>query len=216
MEISLANALKKFHRNGQPIQHSKMLLKGYVAERRLSVYAKSGFVGIHSPISIESDADPNERDSWKSKKREISGIDSLMSLDVNIEWDLNIIQIDVTDTSRMNDLPKDWRGSYIVFKFEGVSLDLGEVEECAMVLGPSVDATAGGEKRLGRPPAYDWEGALISLIARANRPDGLLDQSQSDLEKLIRDYLDPGDTGSPGETAIKDRARKVMDSIGRK
>ncbi|WAC27853.1 hypothetical protein [Ancylobacter sp. SL191] len=219
MKIPLEEAVRMFNRNSQPIEHSRRLLKSYISSRELRVYANSGYVGIHSPKSIDDGLPPtiNERDSWSFDDREINGIELLISLDPKIEWKKSRIEIDIVDTREIISIQRGWRGEYISFVFEGVCLDEEEVEACAMFSTATTDMAPKGGKRVGRPREYDWEGALISLIVRANHPDGLPDRGQAGIEKLIRDHLDPDATGSPAESTIRTRASRVMTALkGRK
>lgn len=159
----------------------------------------------------------NERYSWIFECKEINGIEVLISLDPKIEWKKSRIEIGIVDTREIISIQKGWRGEYISFLFEEVCLDEEGVEACAMFSTANADIVPKGGKRVGRPCEYDWEGALISLIARANHPDGLPDCSQAGIEKLIRDHLDPDATGSPAESTIRTRASKVMTALkGRK
>ena len=115
----------------------------------------------------------------------------------------------------MNNIQKNWRGEYVSFRFEEVELDNEEIENCAMIASYGVDFISGNEKKIGRPPAYNWDGVLFYLIGVANNPDGL-PETQAGIEKLIRDFLDPNATGSPSETTIRGVAHKVMKAVGRK
>ena len=139
----------------------------------------------------------------------------MISLDPKIEWDQNLVEIEIADTRSMNNIHKNWRGEYVSFRFDGVELAKEEIENCAMIAAPSVDFSSGNGKKVGRPPTYDWECALLHLIGVANEPDGLPD-TQAGIEKLIRDFLDPNATGSPSETTIRGVAHKVMKAVGRK
>lgn len=66
----------------------------------------------------------------------------------------------------------------------------------------------------GRPPKYDWEGALAHVAAVANTPDGLKTGpgAQATIERLIADYfMQASDDGStPCVSEIRKRASRVM------
>lgn len=71
----------------------------------------------------------------------------------------------------------------------------------------------------GHPGKWNWEGALIYLIALANQPDGLPEGrgAQTRIVELIADWFaatsNDGDTPAPSE--IKKRARSIMEELSR-
>jgi hypothetical protein len=69
----------------------------------------------------------------------------------------------------------------------------------------------------GRPPKYDWEGALAYVTAVANTPDGLETGpgAQAAIERLIADYFTraSNDGNAPCESEIRKRASRVMKAI---
>lgn len=69
----------------------------------------------------------------------------------------------------------------------------------------------------GRPPRWDWEGALAHIVSLAQHPDGLPTGSgaQARVEEMIAEWFmeEAGDT--PSESQIRQRASKVMRMIGR-
>jgi len=82
---------------------------------------------------------------------------------------------------------------------------------------PDKSAAATTGRSRGRPPRYDWEGALAHVVAIANTPDGLETGlgAQAEIERLIADYFaqagDDGDT--PCESEIRKRASRVIKAI---
>jgi hypothetical protein len=69
----------------------------------------------------------------------------------------------------------------------------------------------------GRPPKYDWEGALAHVVAVANTPDGLETGpgAQAAIERLIADHFAraSNDGSAPCESQIRKRASRVMKAI---
>lgn len=69
----------------------------------------------------------------------------------------------------------------------------------------------------GRPPKYDWEGALAHVTAVANTPDGLETGpgAQAAIERLITDYFarTSNNGTAPCESEIRKRASLVMKAI---
>lgn len=69
----------------------------------------------------------------------------------------------------------------------------------------------------GRPPRWDWEGALAHIVSLAQHPDGLPTGpgAQARVEEMIAEWFmeEAGDT--PAESQIRQRASKVMRTIAR-
>lgn len=69
----------------------------------------------------------------------------------------------------------------------------------------------------GRPPKYDWEGALAYVTAVANTPDGLETGpgAQAAIERLMADHFTrtSNDGSGPCESEIRKRASRVMKAI---
>jgi hypothetical protein len=69
----------------------------------------------------------------------------------------------------------------------------------------------------GRPPKWDWEGAMAHVAAVANTPDGLETGpgAQAAIERLIADHFTRAsdDASTPCESEIRKRAKRIMDEI---
>lgn len=76
-------------------------------------------------------------------------------------------------------------------------------------------SSSGSKNKGGRPQKWDWEGALIHLVAVANTPDGLPtgQKAQAEIEKIISDWFDPKAENTPVESEIRKRASAVMQAI---
>jgi hypothetical protein len=70
---------------------------------------------------------------------------------------------------------------------------------------------------VGRPPKWDWEGALASVIAQANHPDGLPTGSgaQARIEEMMANWFMRTTGDAPAESQIRQRAAKIMRTIKR-
>ncbi|WP_202620463.1 hypothetical protein [Methylocystis heyeri] len=76
----------------------------------------------------------------------------------------------------------------------------------------------GSKNTGGRPRKWDWEGALIHLIAEANKPDGLFtDQGikQAQIEKIMRDWFILKKRDAPADSEIRNRASEIMKVISK-
>lgn len=67
----------------------------------------------------------------------------------------------------------------------------------------------------GRPQKWDWESALIHVIAEANTLDGLpIDRgAQAQIEKMISEWFMRKTGNSPADSEIRKRASAVMKAI---
>ncbi len=73
------------------------------------------------------------------------------------------------------------------------------------------------EKRPGgRPPEYDWEGALAHLIALANRPDGLHPTNEpnaSYLAELMASWFEQTAGKEPASSELRKRGSVILRAI---
>lgn len=69
----------------------------------------------------------------------------------------------------------------------------------------------------GRPPRWDWEGALAHIVSLAQHPDGLPTGpgAQARVEEMIAEWFVSEAGDSPSESQIRQRASKVMRTINR-
>lgn len=69
----------------------------------------------------------------------------------------------------------------------------------------------------GRPPRWDWEGALAHIVSLAQHPDGLPTGpgAQARVEEMIAEWFINEAGESPSESQIRQRASKVMRTINR-
>lgn len=67
----------------------------------------------------------------------------------------------------------------------------------------------------GRPPKYDWEGALIHIAALANHPDGLPSGSgaQAEIARRIADWFESTGGDCPADSEIRRRAARIMQAL---
>ena len=67
----------------------------------------------------------------------------------------------------------------------------------------------------GRPPRWDWEGALAHIVSLAQHPDGLPTGSgaQARVEEMIAEWFTEEAGDAPSESQIRQRASKVMRMI---
>jgi hypothetical protein len=74
---------------------------------------------------------------------------------------------------------------------------------------------SGSKNEGGRPQKWDWESALIHVIAEANTVDGLPTDrgAQAQIEKIISEWFMRTTGNSPAVSEIRKRANVVMKAI---
>lgn len=121
-------------------------------------------------------------------------------------------------------LDPEYEHSLIEFELEGMAFELEQIELLApnasgpapngMIISRSDDERS-RRPRIGRPPKWDWEGAIAHVAAVANRPDGLPEGvgAQAKLEQIIMDWFVEltGDAPTPSE--VRRRASKIMGQL---
>jgi len=143
--------------------------------------------------------------------------DALMGLDPEFDWDGNVITIAVTDTSQMESVPRVWRHKNATFRFEGVSLNKEDVENCAMTAVSTGQPNVPVKSNIGRPTQHDWNGALIELIKIAGGSGWIGGKSKAEIARIIEDYFARTKPGTDvAETSIKALASKIKAEAGRK
>lgn len=102
-----------------------------------------------------------------------------------------------------------------------------EAKAFEVVVAPSTDlsqsrlevdtSTSVREERRGAPRKWDWEGALIQVVATANSPDGLPEGhgAQAEIGRILRDWFQLNQGGEPAQSEIGKRAAKIMAAIGK-
>ena len=105
-------------------------------------------------------------------------------------------------------------------EFRGLSFEFGQIE----MLLPSVElrqtigfSAAQPERRkpVGRPPKWDWEGALAHVVSLAQHPDGLPTGpgAQARIEAQISDWFVSQVQEAPSPSQVRQRAAKIMQMI---
>ena len=68
------------------------------------------------------------------------------------------------------------------------------------------------QTQIGRPARWDWEGAMVAVIAEAQRPDGLPTGhgAQARIEEMIAAWFTRQTGDSPAPSQVRLRAAKIM------
>lgn len=99
----------------------------------------------------------------------------------------------------------------------GLTLELDRIE----LLHPMGDFVATSDtpmrtpNRIGRPPRWDWDGAMAAIVAAAQHPDGLPigPGAQAMLERRIADWFTAQTGDAPAPSQIRQRASRVMATL---
>lgn len=102
----------------------------------------------------------------------------------------------------------------------GLSFEFSKIEMLlpSMKLGQTMGFTAAQHDRrkpVGRPQKWDWEGAMASVIAQAQHPDGLPTGpgAQARIEALISDWFVQQVQEAPSPSQVRQRAAKIIQMI---
>lgn len=141
-----------------------------------------------------------------------------------IDWEKGTLRADITH-DHTNDYLFGHESPYLESQFHDPDF---EVElsglcfpfEIIELLQPGIELNRNGSlrsgtKAIGRPPKWDWEGALAHLMGVAQQPDGLPTGAgaQARIEQLIADWFVSTAGDSPAESQIRSRAQSIMRSI---
>lgn len=146
-----------------------------------------------------------------------------------IDWEAGTIKVGWVPTDRD---AADWlfpSGEFFISEFEsadyeadfeGMSFSYASIE----MLLPSaslgsmstgMDSAVQNRSRVGRPPKWDWEGALAHVVTKAQTPDGLPTGpgSQARIEEIMSEWF-IGETGeAPSPSQVRERAAKIIRSL---
>lgn len=103
---------------------------------------------------------------------------------------------------------------------QGLSFEFRSIE----MLLPSLELTSKPNsrtmqpewrKQVGRPPKWDWEGALAHVVAQAQTPDGLPtgQGAQARIEEMISGWFIDQTGESPAASLVRSRASKVIRTL---
>jgi hypothetical protein len=159
-------------------------------------------------------------EEWEGEYWELQAPDIFLYPE-HIDWEEGMLRTSELPTEDMNWLVDDHSGSHVVYDLEAMCFLLSQVEMIAPFAPPPPHAAVqiGTVKSAGgRPRKYDWEGALIHLIAIANAPDGLPDGpgSQAAIGRLMLQWFQENAGEEPAESEVKKYARRVVEALGRK
>lgn len=152
----------------------------------------------------------SEELDWETGKLKATAIDGYGNTFELFFWD----QADHLGTS----LPRasfDAEMSGLKFEFSEIELLLPSA-----ALQRSFSFTTQSNSRqvsVGRPARWDWEGAMVYVIAKAQTPDGLPTGhgAQARIEEMIAEWFSSQTGDCPAPSQIRQRAAKIMRMLER-
>lgn len=103
----------------------------------------------------------------------------------------------------------------------GLSFEANAVEmllPTASLSAPAFAVSRQPQRGVGRPPKWDWEGALAHIIAGAQHPDGLPvgPGSQARIEAMIAEWFTEQVGNAPAVSQVRQRAQAIIRQISAK
>ena len=105
-------------------------------------------------------------------------------------------------------------------EFSGLCFDFAKIEMLlpSLELRQSTGFTTDGSDRkrtIGRPPKWDWEGALAFVISQAQMPDGLPTGpgAQARIEEIMASWFTDETGDAPAPSQIRLRAAKIVEAL---
>lgn len=145
-----------------------------------------------------------------------------------IDWELGTLSAQLSDGI----VPTEWlahveetfeSGPYesLLVNFTGLSFDLARIEMLApAAIAPETDSKqqAPTPRPKGRPPKWDWEGAMAHIASLANAPDGLPTDAgaQAQIARLITDWFVQETSQAPAESEVRKRAATILGALTRR
>lgn len=119
-------------------------------------------------------------------------------------------------------LSSEFNNAEFEVRFSGLSFEFGSIEMLLpnyAIGSPTVlvGERIGPKRSIGRPPKWDWEGALAFMIAEAQTPDGLPmgAGAQARIEEMITEWFIRGTGDAPATSQIRERAASIIRSLER-
>ncbi len=121
-------------------------------------------------------------------------------------------------------LDPEYDDASLEFELEGMAFELERIELLAPnaagpapspIMSARTDDEHQRRSRIGRPPKWDWEGAIAHVAAIANRPDGLPEGAgaQAKLEQIMMEWFVAATGDAPTPSEIRRRASKIMSQV---
>lgn len=168
-------------------------------------------------------------DEWESPEEALPIEAGYFLYATRIDWEKGIVETELDESHGYDANFFDAKSSLLASNFSeptfrvtltGLCFNRQAVEMLlpSAQLSPLTQSQSEKRVRIGRPPSWDWDGAMLHLIKVAQTPDGLPsgDAAQAGIEKLIAEWFIKTTGNSPAESSIRSHADRVMKSLGLK
>ena len=165
----------------------------------------------------------------------VEGVDEVGAIDPGfvlfsegIDWEKDQLQLDWLDETmlaldwffpRQDFVGSEFGNATYKVKFSGLSFEARKIELLlpTMKLEKAADQSTSNytQRFVGRPPKWDWDGAMAHVIAMAQTPDGLPTGhgAQAKIEALIAAWFEAETGDSPATSQIRKKASRIMQMI---
>jgi hypothetical protein len=143
-----------------------------------------------------------------------------------IDWDAGALKTELMESENLEDhlfwdadphLDSNFENPIYSVSLQGLCFERGVIE----MLQPSADLAADRREsvelhaRRGRPRVWDWEGATMHLLMRAQHPDGLPTGpgAQAHIERLISDWFAETTGNTPSASQVRQHAGRIMHAL---
>ncbi|WP_448206469.1 hypothetical protein [Azospirillum sp. sgz302134] len=213
----------------------KRLLEHLVYVGKLNAYSLRGKVikctywiaretteSQESGLAFERSDGEEVLDEWSTEFRMINP--ELMINNMYIDWDSGELVTDDMNGSDYEWICDAYGDGYFRIVLNGLSFELSQIEMFAPYGSPPAkedlrhNPVVVPARPTGRPRKHDWEGALIHVLTVANTPDGLPagHGAQAAIMRMMQEWFQANGGEEPTEGEVKNRARRIMETLGRK
>lgn len=174
------------------------------------------------------DDDPYEWDGSQGPRQVDSGY---FVFATEIDWELGTLWAEwiPDERNRMEFLFPDeellgteFEGADFEARFSGMKFQLNQIEMLLPNFQMSssnivVTDRADRGRSIGRPPKWDWEGALAFIVSKAQLPDGLPTGpgAQARIEEMMSDWFSAETGDTPAPSLVRQRAANIIRSLER-
>lgn len=208
-------------------------------------YKEAGeFSGSKMDAVIRNELSPELADKLVGKDHDayvydephmVEGVDEVGAIDPGfvlfsdgIDWGKNQLRLEWLDETmlaqewffpRQNFVGSEFERATYKVTFSSLSFEASKIELLlpSMRLENVADHVKSSQPQrfIGRPPKWDWDGAMAYVIATAQTPDGLPTGhgAQAKIEAMIASWFEDQTGNSPAISQIRSKASRIMQMI---
>jgi hypothetical protein len=211
--ISIMSPVEGFDAGGSMADRDALIAKEWSSD-----FANK-LLGKRLDDSIEDD-----HAGWSSKEEPRQASAGTVLFATDIDWEGGVLEGEYPESTISSNEFLFWDRDelfvsafpdpdYIV-RLEGLSFPLDRIELLRPTTGEGVliHSKSTAATRIGRPQKWDWEGAMATLVAAAQHPDGLPTGpgAQAKIEKLIAEWFIEETGDAPSASQVRQRASTLI------